>query len=89
MTFYNTIEEAHAENAFRIHRPRTCFCCGEEIEKYAVVLYDAFPSKKGCASVPMHRDCAFAMAQRIILDAWPNRRGGYSMKVTGALGQRD
>jgi hypothetical protein len=27
-----------------------------------------------------HRDCAFAMAQRLIIDTWPHRHAGEPMK---------
>jgi hypothetical protein len=41
-----------------------------------VIAYDAHPGTELLHSVLMHRDCAFAMAQRIICDAWPKRRAG-------------
>jgi hypothetical protein len=56
-----------------------CFCCNAELKTAAdgpLVAYDAYPTSNGIARVLMHRDCAFAMAQRIICDAWPKRRVG-------------
>lgn len=61
---------------------KKCLCCGEEVSG-PTVMYDGFPSgSETLMSMMMHRDCAFAMAQRLICDAWPNRNDSHSM-VTG------
>jgi hypothetical protein len=77
MTFYISPIVAQAESPFEALDH--CFCCGEGLSKVqdgSVVAYDAWPTQVSHKSVLMHRDCAFAMAQRIICDAWPNRRVG-------------
>jgi hypothetical protein len=60
-----------------------CFCCNDSLTEAIhgpVIAYDAFPTSDRSLRMLMHRDCAFAMAQRIIFDAWPNRRVGELMK---------
>lgn len=76
MTFHISPIVAKAESPFET--TSHCFCCGEKLDKPSdgpIVVYDAYPSQPGdqLVSMLMHRDCAFAMAQRIICDAWPNR----------------
>lgn len=66
------------EAAFAAETPivtgETCLCCGEAA-KGPTVGYDlVLPGTSHYTRIPFHRDCAFAMAQRIISDAWPNRR---------------
>lgn len=77
MTFYISVVTAEEQSPFKLQT--SCFCCGKAIQTAAdgpVVGYDAYPGTELLQSVLMHRDCAFAMAQRIICDAWPNRRVG-------------
>jgi hypothetical protein len=77
MTFDISIITAIAESPF--HMSAHCFCCNKELKSAmdgSIVSYDAYPNQGTHARVAMHRDCAFAMAQRIICDAWPNRRAG-------------
>lgn len=77
MTFYISVVTARDNSPFELQTQ--CFCCGEAIHTAAdgpVIAYDAHPGTELLQSVLMHRDCAFAMAQRIICDAWPNRRAG-------------
>lgn len=77
MTFYISPLVAKAESHFGFED--RCFCCNKPLTKASdgpVIGYDAYPTGEGMANVMMHRDCAFAMAQRIICDAWPNRRVG-------------
>lgn len=52
-----------------------CFGCGKRIEG-PTVRYDGYLKANEVASIFMHRDCAFAIAQRLIIDTWPNRRDG-------------
>ena len=77
MTFHISVVTARDKSLFELQTK--CFCCGKAIQKAAdgpVVAYDAYPGTELLRFVLMHRDCAFAMAQRIICDAWPNRRAG-------------
>lgn len=52
-----------------------CLCCGQTIEG-PVISYDGHLVPGTLTRILMHRDCAFAMAQRVICDAWPHRRDG-------------
>jgi len=77
LTFYISVVTAREQSLFKLQTQ--CFCCGKAIETAAdgpVIAYDAHPGTELLHSVLMHRDCAFAMAQRIICDAWPKRRAG-------------
>jgi hypothetical protein len=67
MTFYADTDAAET-SPFNNHE--TCPACGEPSSGSTV----------GYVRVLFHRDCAFAMAQRIICDAWPNRRAGEWMR---------
>ncbi|MGR2680076.1 hypothetical protein [Chromobacterium haemolyticum] len=80
MTFYKNLDQA--KNAPFVSSGDHCFCCNEKIEG-SVVAYDAYPNpdSERLVRVMMHRDCAFAMAQRLICDAWPNRHEGELLKV--------
>lgn len=65
----------------RIHGSH-CFCCGVPlVSMIPVIAYDAYPSSDGQVVMLMHRDCAFAMAQRIIVDAWLHRREGPPLRT--------
>lgn len=68
MTFY--ADRADAEKRSHTPIPETCAVCGDALG-WPVVQYDVLGEEK---DLWMHRDCAFAMAQRIICDAWPHRR---------------
>ena len=73
MTFYKDLETA-SESSF--NNSDTCLCCGEP-SNGPLVGYDLIlPGSEIYTRALFHRDCAFAMAQRIIVDAWPNRRAG-------------
>lgn len=77
MTFY--ISPVFAQVESLISPDNHCFCCNKPLTKASdgpVIAYDAHPVEGKLSRVLMHRDCAFAMAQRIICDAWPNRRVG-------------
>ena len=81
MTFSPTFAEASASSPF-LHTTN-CICCGTPI-KGPTIAYDLeLPgAETPLTRAMMHRDCAFAMAQRIICDAWPNRRFGQQMETT-------
>lgn len=75
MTFHISVVVAKEDTPFELQT--RCFCCNGELKTAAdgpLVSYDAYPNAARLTRVLMHRDCAFAMAQRIICDAWPNRR---------------
>lgn len=77
MTFDISVVVAKAESPFQVQT--RCFCCNEELGSATdgpVVSYDGWPTPEVLTRVMMHRDCAFAMAQRIICDAWPKRHVG-------------
>lgn len=77
MTFDISAVTALERSPFQVQR--RCFCCNKALEIATdgpVVSYDAWPTSDVLTRVFMHRDCAFAMAQRIICDAWPNRHVG-------------
>jgi hypothetical protein len=77
VTFYISVVTAREKSLFELQS--ICFCCGKVIQTAAdgpVIGYDAYPATDLMQSVLMHRDCAFAMAQRIICDSWPNRHAG-------------
>jgi hypothetical protein len=78
MTFDISVVVAKEESPFEILSDQ-CFCCGKVLRTASdgpVVSYDGFVRSENMSRVLMHRDCAFAMAQRLICDAWPNRRAG-------------
>lgn len=52
-----------------------CFACSREIAG-ASVRYDGFADAEegGGHSIYLHTACALEMGQRLISDAWPNRR---------------
>lgn len=77
MSFHPSLQHAHENSPIRTHD--ICLCCGKPASG-PLVGYDLVRTSEGYERVLMHRDCAFAMAQRIIMDAWPNRRAGEFMK---------
>ena len=78
MTFHPSLEAAETGSPFNTHD--ICMCCGEKADG-PLIGYDlTLPNPEGHVRALFHRDCAFAMAQRIIIDAWPNRRSGEWMK---------
>jgi len=80
MTYYRSFRLAQEQSNFE-QVTHKCFCCDSDIEGPTIVR-DAFPTGDGyLKSVYMHRDCAFSMAQSLILDAWPHRRDEADMKT--------
>lgn len=80
MSYHPTFQLARDDALFESMGPN-CFCCGQHIEG-PTFTYDAHPVNDGyIRSVHMHRDCAFAMAQRVIVDVWTHRRDGEPMQV--------
>jgi hypothetical protein len=78
MTFSPTLTDAIDASPF--NWTTSCLCCGEAIEGPTVGYDLCLPGGDSTITrAMMHRDCAFAMAQRIICDAWPNRRVGQQM----------
>lgn len=72
MTYFADAETAANESPFAIHD--TCLCCGEAANGPTIGYDLILPGSDKMTRAFFHRDCAFAMAQRIICDAWPNRR---------------
>jgi hypothetical protein len=78
MTFHLSLEAAEQDSPFNTHD--VCMCCGKKVVG-PLIGYDlTLPNSDILTRALFHRDCAFAMAQRIIMDAWPNRRAGEWMK---------
>jgi hypothetical protein len=77
MTFYANADAAQA-SPFNTHK--TCLSCGEPIDGPTVGYDLILPGTKIYTRALFHRDCAFAIAQRIICYAWPNRRTGEWMR---------
>ena len=51
-----------------------CFACRRPfIEGQPVITYDGWVDKDHMRALLLHGSCASAMAQRLIIDAWPNR----------------
>ena len=72
MTFHKDRDAALKDSPFKTHD--VCMCCGEPANG-PIVGYDlTLPGTDILTRAMFHRDCAFAMAQRIIVDTWPNRR---------------
>jgi len=81
MTYHSTAAAA-LESAPFASEDR-CFCCNARLEG-PTVTYDAYPHPDGTLkSVNMHRDCAFAMAQRMICDTWPHRLDSADLRIKG------
>lgn len=78
MTYFSDTAAAAAQPIY--NSPECCFSCSRELAG-PTVRYDGFLSDGAGLSVFMHRDCAFVMAQRLIVDTWPNRRHGHPMSV--------
>jgi hypothetical protein len=78
MSYFKDRAAAEAGAHFRLST--TCLCCGEETDG-PLVSYDLIlPGTDYYTSVLLHRDCAFAMAQRLITDTWQHRHVGEMMK---------
>lgn len=78
MAFYKSENEL-SQHPFAVHGDgKLCAFCGESLVG-PLVVYDMQLEPGSLEGLAMHRDCAFAMAQRMILDAWPNRRVGELM----------
>ena len=79
MSYYASEEEI-TKNLFRIHgNGKHCVLCSEPL-KGPTIVYDVSLHPGSREGIAMHRDCAFAMSQRIICDAWPNRHHDGLMK---------
>ena len=76
MTYHPDAQAAAAESPFT--PISDCMCCGKPASG-PTVSYD-LTVEGGVVRALFHRDCAFAMAQRIICDAWPRRRDGELMR---------
>jgi hypothetical protein len=78
MTYFNDKASAEAHAPFKTYP--TCMCCGEATDG-PLVGYDLIlPGTDHLTRALFHRDCAFAMAQRLIIDTWPHRHAGEPMK---------
>lgn len=69
MSYYRTPEEARAKSLYEI--TTKCVACNEPLTG-STIIYDLLGTE--IVGNAFHRKCAFEMAQRIICDAWPNRR---------------
>ena len=79
MTYYRNEVEALQRAHFQAST--NCLACGKKLLGPSIG-YDFLQRPDGeelAFSGLFHRDCAFAMAQRIINDAWINRRDGALM----------
>lgn len=74
MTYFATRATANAFGLGAV--PDNCMLCGGALGG-PIIAYD---SVSEIGVLWAHRDCAFAMANRIICDAWPNRRYGALME---------
>jgi len=78
MTFHADVNAAEDDAPWPTHD--ICMCCGEP-SNGPLVGYDIIlPGQSTYTRALFHRDCAFAMAQRIICDAWPKRRAAKLME---------
>ncbi|MFS8372670.1 hypothetical protein EIQ27_04945 [Xanthomonas campestris pv. armoraciae] len=73
-------DRAFAEQGPSFSPISACFACGDEIVG-PIVRHDGYDAGGRGVSLYMHRDCAFVMAQRLVVDSWPNRRDGQFMSV--------
>lgn len=78
MSYFKDAETAAKESPFATHE--ICMCCGKAAAGPTVAYDLTLPGGDLLTRALFHRDCAFAMAQRIIYDAWPNRRDGEWMQ---------
>jgi len=78
MTYFKDATTGVADSPFE--PMGKCMCCGEATTGPTVAYDLVTPDTGTLVRAFFHRDCAFAMAQRIICDAWPNRRDGEWMK---------
>jgi hypothetical protein len=79
MNFHKDLPSAQQDSPFEPYE--TCMCCGDPANG-PLVGYDMNLPSVGHVRALFHRDCAFAMAQRMICDAWPNRRAGEQMTTS-------
>jgi hypothetical protein len=78
MTYFKDKATAEADAPFNVYP--ICICCGKATEG-PLVAYDlTLPGTDYLSRALFHRDCAFAMAQRLIIDTWPHRHVGEMMK---------
>jgi hypothetical protein len=78
MSYFKDADSAAASSPY--NKPESCFGCGQSLEG-PTVRHDGYLSGGKGHSLFLHRDCAFAMAQRMSIDAWKNRRDGKPMWV--------
>ena len=71
--YYKSLDDPGVFQIKHAHDEKKCFACSKVLSA-PIVQY------QGSAAISMHRDCAFAMAQRLITDSWVNRREGDLMK---------
>jgi hypothetical protein len=71
--YYKSLDEPGVFQIKHAHNEDKCFACDRDLTA-PIVQYH------GSRAISMHRDCAFAMAQRLIADSWGNRRDGELMK---------
>ena len=82
MTYHKDLDDA--QNApFNTHE--VCMCCGESADGPLVGYDMILPGTTHLTRALFHRDCAFAMAQRIICDAWPRRRDEPALRVDNVM----
>lgn len=75
MSYFKSPDEAQATLKV-FHDENKCFLCGKDLCGPTVEYMGYLMG----GTTLMHRDCAFAMANRIIADCWPNRRDDQLMK---------
>lgn len=80
MTYFKDRASAEEGAVSNVHP--ICLCCGDPTDG-PLVGYDLFmPETDHYTRVLLHRDCAFAMAQRLIIDTWPNRHVGELLRAS-------
>jgi len=76
MAYFKDHKKAIDYSVEKIHDPEKCFLCAKQLDG-PTVEYQGYLL---VGTMLMHRDCAFAMANRIISDCWVNRREGKMMQ---------
>lgn len=75
MTYFTDARDAADESPFPHYDH--CLCCGKESTGATVAWDLQLPGTElPMTRVLFHRECAFKMAQGMIVDAWPNRHEG-------------
>ena len=78
MSYFPDIESAMSEVAY--NTPDTCFECGQKIDG-PNVRFNGYLAEGQGVSLFLHRDCAFQLAQCLIVDTWPNRGDSVPMSL--------